>query len=132
MLGDKSGQIRVRTQDEALKARKVPIPHLQVAATTSGTADTLLTVRSGVLMQIHQLRVANITGTVAALSLNSIPSGGSIGDDNAEFRSVDIPANTSADLTNYIGQMYDAGTVIKAYSDTTNALVISGWAEEIL
>lgn len=125
-------QIRVRTQDAPFTRRQVPIPHLQVAATSSGTADTLTTVRTGVVLQIKRLKVANITGTAANLSINSIPSGGAIGDGNAECRDLSIPANSNVDLTDLVGQLYEAGTVIKAYSGTTNALVLSGWAEEIL
>lgn len=131
MLGD-TKQLRVRTQDPPFKSRKVPIPHVQVSATTSGSADTVFTARTGTLWQVGQLRVANITGSAATLSLNSIPSGGSIGDSNAEMKTLSIPANTNADLTDYIGQLYEQGTVMKAYSDTSNALVISGWAEELL
>jgi len=125
-------QQRIRTQDIPVARREIPIGHLRVSATTSGAAETLLTVRAGVLLKVMQLAVNNTTGTAATLNLNSIPSGDSIGDANAEFVALSVPANTAADLTPYIGQMYEEAAVIKAYAGTTNALVLHGWAEEIL
>jgi len=125
-------QLRVRTQDQNVSVRPVPITHLRVNATTEGGADTLLTVRDRVALKIQQLAVVNTTGTAATLTLHSIPSGGSIGLGNAEIVGVSIPANTTADLTDYIGQFYEAGTVLRAYSGTADALVVHGWAEEIL
>lgn len=125
-------QIRVRTTDPFVSTRKVPIPHLQVTATTSGTAQTLLTARTDALTQIGHLAVVNTTGTAATLTLHSIPSGGTIGTSNAELVAVSIPANTAADITDYIGQFYRGGAVLKAYSGTASALVLHGWAEEIL
>ncbi len=125
-------QHRVQTPDVVVETRPIPINHVQISATSSGTANSLLTVRSGVLLRLKRLTVTNITGTSATLSLHSIPSGGSIGDSNAEAKGVSIAANTMMDLTDYVMQLYEAGTEIQAYSGTTNALVIHGWAEEIL
>jgi hypothetical protein len=84
------------------------------------------------MLKVLRLAVANITGSAATLSINAIPSGGSIGDSNAEMRAVSIAANTSVDLTALIGGLYPAGTAIKAYAGTGSALVIHGWGEEIL
>ena len=124
--------IRVKTQDPFVSARKVPIPHLLVTATTSGTAQTLLTARTDALTQIGHLAVVNATAAAATLTLHSIPDGGTIGTSNAELVAVSIPANTAANLTDYIGQFYVGGAVLKAYSDTASALVLHGWVEEVL
>lgn len=126
------GQIRVRTQDDPFLSRSIPIDHLQVSGTSTGTANTLLTVRENVLLKVRQLRVANITGTDATLTLHSVADGGSISDANAEMKALTIPANSNADMTPFVGQLYTAGTTLEVYSGTTNALVMSGWAEEIL
>ncbi len=127
-------ELRVRTDSEAgiVATRAVPLAHLLITATSSGGAQTFYTVRSGVMLRIKRLTVANITGSAATLSINSIPSGGSIGDSNCEAKGVSVPANSVNDLTDYVGGLYTAGTVIKVYSGTGSALVIHGWAEEIL
>lgn len=125
-------QIRVRTQDANIGVRPIPIPHLRVNATTSGAADSLLTVRDGVLLRIKQLAIVNTTGTAATVTLHAIPSGGSIGLGNAELVGYSIAANDAEDLTALIGQFYEAGTELQAYSGTSDALVLHGWAEEIL
>lgn len=123
-------QIRVRTQDAAVPRRPLPIPHVTVSATTSGGANTVFSVAR--LTEIRRLVVTNITGSAATLSLNSVPPSASIGDGNAEMKGVSIAANTATDLTDLIQGIYVAGTEIKAYSGTSNALVLHGWAEEIL
>lgn len=125
-------QFRVRTQDQNVGSRMVPISHVLVSATTSGGANTVFTVRDGVLLVVRQLALANVTGTAATVSINTVPAGGAIGDGNAEMKGVSVPANSTTDITDKIGQFYAAGTVMKAYSGTTNAIVVHGWAEEIL
>lgn len=125
-------EARVRLNDPFVGSRPIPLPHVQVNATTSGGADTFATVRTGVILKIKQLAAVNTTGAAALIYLNSIPSGGTIGDDNAEIKAASIPANTAADLTSYIGQVYAPGTVLKVYSDTADAITIHGWAEEVL
>lgn len=127
-------EVRVRnTQDVyAVPQRTVPIDHLLITATSSGSAQTLYTVRTGVMLKIRQLAVVNVTGSAATLSLHSIPNGGSIGNSNAELLAVSIPANSAADLTSYVGGLYKAGATLKVYAGTGSALVIHGWGEEVL
>lgn len=123
-------QVRVRTQEGAVTRRPIPVPHVTVAATTSGAANTVLSVTR--LTEIKRLVVSNITGSAATLSLNSVPPSGSIGDSNAEVKALSIAANTAVDLSDLIQGLYIAGTELLAYSGTAGALVIHGWAEEIL
>lgn len=123
-------QIRVR--ESPVAKRYVPIDHLLVTATSSGSAQTLYTVRNGVMLKLGGLSVANTSASAATLTINSIPSGGSIGTGNIELGAVSIPARSSADLTAYVGGMYKSGTVIKAFAGTGSVLVVHGWGEEIL
>ncbi len=127
-------ELRVTTQTTGgiVQSRAVPIEHLLVTGTTSGAAQTLYTVRAGVMLKVRRLAVANLTGSAATLSLNAIPSGGAIGDGNAELKGYSVAANTAVDLTEIVGGLYQAGTVIKAYSGTGSALVLHGWGEEVL
>lgn len=120
------------TREGPITSRAVPLSHLLVAATTSVGADTFYTVRSGVMLKIRQLAVSNTSGSAATLTINSIPSGGSIGAGNSELTGYSIAANTSVDLTPLVGGLYEAGTVLKAYSGTTNVLTLHGWGEEVL
>ena len=128
-------ELRIRADGENktfVPVRQIPLPHLLITATTSGTAQTFTTVRAKAVLRLKTLSVVNITGSAATFYLHSIPSGGSIGDSNAEFKAVSIPANTAADLVDFVGGLYTAGTIIKAYSGTGSALVLHGSAEEIL
>lgn len=125
--------VRVDQQiSEYVPARPVPISHALITATTSGAAQTVYTVRVGVMLKIKQLTVANVSGAAATLTLHSIPSGGTIVDSNAELKAYSVAANTAIDLTSLVGGLYEAGTTIKVYSGTGSALVLHGWAEEVL
>ena len=123
---------RIRVQDDPVVRRPVPLDHLLITATSSGGAQTLYTVRDNAAFEIKKLTASNLTGSAATLTLHSIPSGGSIGDSNAEMKGVSIPPNTSAALTEYIMGLYDASTVFAVYSDTSSAIIIHGWGEELL
>ena len=116
----------------AVERRPVPIAHLSVTATTSGTAQTLFTVRDNVAFEVKRLAVANVTGSAATFSLHSVPSGGTIGIGNAELFAVNVPANSSADLTDFIQGFYAQGTTLEVYSGTNAALTVHGWGEEVL
>lgn len=67
-----------------------------------------------------------------SLSLHSVPSGGTIGAGNTELAAVSIPANTSSDLTDFIGGLYEAGTTLEVYASSGSALVVHGWVSERL
>lgn len=125
-------RVRIESQSGAVQVRPVPLSHLLVTATTSGTAQTFQTVRSGVMLKIRQLSVVNVTGSAATLSLHAVPAAGSIGNGNAELIGYSIAANSAVDLTSLVGGLYTAGTVLQAYSGTGSALVLHGWAEEVL
>ena len=124
-------RIRADIGQGYVQTRTVPLPHLLIVGTGSGSADTFYTVRADTLLKVTQLAAINITAGAVTLSFNAIPSGGAIGDGNAELRAVSIPANTAASLTNYIGGLYEGGATLKAYASATNSIVIHGWAEEI-
>ncbi len=126
-------ETRVRVNDGSfIQIRNVPIPHLQVAATSLGTADTLYTVRSDVALLVKRLAVVNTSASPVDLSLHTVPDGGASATGNAEFAALQIAANTAVDLTEKMGGYYEQGTVFKAFASTTAVLVLHGWGEEIL
>lgn len=125
-------RVRIESQSGAVAARPVPLPHLLITATTSGAAQTFYTVRSGVMLKVRQLSVVNVTGSAATLSLHAVPASGSIGNGNAELLAYSVAANTAVDLTALVGGLYTAGATLQAYSGTGSALVLHGWAEEVL
>ena len=125
-------QARVRTQEPRVSRRPVRIGHDLIAGTTSGAADTVYTVRDGVLFEVKRLTVVNTSGSAVTLDLHTVPSAGSIADGNTEINALSIAANTAVDLTDMIGGLYDAGTTFQAWAGTTNVLVVHGWGEEIL
>ena len=124
--------IRTQTEVGHVPTREIPLPHLLITATSSGAAQTFATVRANTHLKLMGLSVANTSGSAATLTLHSIPPAGSIGTGNAELVAYSVAANTSVDLTKLVGGMYEAGTVLKAYSGTNGALVLHGWGEEVL
>ena len=130
-----AGSFGVRVDNkinEYVPTRAIPLPHLLITATSSGAAQTFYTVRATTMLRTKALRAANITGSAATISIHTIPSGDSIGNSNAEMLAVSIPANTVADLTDYVGGLYAEGTAIKVYAGTGSAIVLHGWGEEVL
>lgn len=122
--------IRTRTDDNYALSRKVPIAHLLVSATTTGGAETLFTVQTDTLFEVKKLTAVNITGSAATITIHAIPSGDSLADANTEIKSYSIAAYTPVDLSDLIGGMYEGGAVLKAYSGTTNAIVLHGHGDE--
>ena len=110
--------------------RFVPIPHLLVTATTLGAAQTLYTVRSGVALEIKRLAVCGVDSGTIALSLHSIPDGGTANNGTLELNQYPISSHGSVDLTDVIGGFYAEGTVLKVFS--TASVVMHGYARELL
>jgi hypothetical protein len=124
-------QQRVRIDPPFVGQRLVPLAHLLITATSSGTAQTFHTVPAGKMFRLGQLAVCNVTGSAATLSLHAIPNAGTIGNGNLELAAMSIAANTAVSLTDLCGGLYTAGMVLKAYSGTGSALVLHGWGDEI-
>jgi len=114
----------------SVERRSIPIDHLHITATTIGTAQELFTVRPNVFLDITQLAIANLTGSVAKISLYTVPPGGTIGITNAEFIELSIQPNTILDVSENIQGLYKQGTVGMVFADTTAAFNIHGKAEE--
>jgi hypothetical protein len=122
---------RFITEAGHVAERPIPLEHLLITATASGSAQTFHTVRAGVMLKVKQLAVMNTDSSARTLTLNAIPSGGAIGTGNTEL-AVSIPANSASALTDYIGGLYAEGTVLKAYASAASVLVLHGWGEEVL
>lgn len=131
-MTDDMRTVRVRTQSESAEKREAAIPHVQIAGTDPASANTVLTVRSRAQIKLQRLAVVNATGAAATLTIHAIPEGSAAGAANVEISQETIPANTAVGLQERMGGFYDSGTSLVAFSGTTNALVIHGWAEEIL
>lgn len=115
-----------------VEARKAPIGHVNVTATSAATAQDLFTVRDNVAFQVKRLAVCNTTGTAATLTLHTVPSGGTIGAGNAEMVGYSVAANAAVDLTDLIQGFYEQGTTAKVFSGTSGALTVHGWGDEVL
>lgn len=106
--------------------RHVPVPALNITATTSGAAQTLHTAASEGSTEIHRLYVRNTTGTAATLTFHGIPSGASIGDANEFLPSFNVPAQTTLRIDGLLNGTYDASMAFKVFSGTNGALLIWG------
>lgn len=125
-------RIRTFEGERYVPDRLVPIPKLLITATTSGGAQTLLTVATGQAFEIVRLVVANITGSAATLTLHAVPSGGSIANGNAELVGYSVAANSPVDLTDWVQGLYPEGATLQAWSGTGSALVLSGYGKQIV
>lgn len=124
-------RVRINTGVQQ-QERPTPIEHVLITGTTSGAAQTIFTARERTLAEVKRLAVANTSASPVTLSLHSVPAGGAIGTGNAELGAVSIPANTSSDLTDFVGGLYEAGTTLEVYAGTASVLVIHGWVSEKL
>lgn len=122
-------RLRTTSGDSYVARRPVPLPHLQITATTSGAAQTLVTVPENRVLLVSRLAVVNTTGGAVTLTLHSVPSGGTLGAGNTELAGYSIAANTAVDLSDLIGGMYEGGATLQAYSNTSGALVLHGHGE---
>lgn len=119
-------------QIQDVNSRLAPFEPLLVSATSEGTANTFATVAEKKAMLVKRLIVRNSTGVMATLSLNVIPASETAA---TRFVAVDgymVPANDMIDISGLIAGYYATGSVIGAWSGTSNALVLSGHYEDIL
>lgn len=122
---------RLQTEVGHVQSRPIPLDHLLITATSSGTAQTFYTVGAGKMLKVMQLAAVNSDTSPHTLTLHSIPAAGSIGTGNLELAELSIPSHTSADLTDFVGGLYVEGTVLKAYASAGSVVVLHGWGEEI-
>lgn len=126
-------QAQVRIDDRrGITERSIPIVHVTIAGTTSGAATAVYEVRERASVELQRFTAVNTTGTVATLTVHTIPKDGAIGPGNTEISALSIPANTAVDMTDFMGGFYTTGMEFAAYSDTANAIVVHGWAREVL
>lgn len=116
-----------RTREDA-RTRLVPFVSLNVAATSA--SDLFATV-TGNAMRVARLTACNTTGTAATLTLHVVPDGSSIADSNAELVGYSIAANDAVDLTDLIGGLYGQNAEVRVWSDTANAITLSGYFEDV-
>lgn len=126
-------QAQVRIDDRrGIIERSVAIPHATVVGTVVGAATTIFTVRDRASIELRHIAAVNKTGTAATLTVHTIPSGGAIGVTNTEISALSIAANTAVDLTDMFGGFYTTGMVFAAFSGTASAIVMHGWAREVI
>ena len=121
-------RIRV-SQQQVATAYSYPLTPTLISATTEGAAETLAEVREGSNGLLKRLAVVNQTGSAVALTVNFIPSGGTIGAGNREIAGYSVGANAHVDLTDIVGGFYPEGTTIKAFAGSADALLVTGYIE---
>lgn len=129
MIGQNQ-QVLANVQEPTL-SRIVPFDALLIAGTSTGTADTFATVAEKKAMLVKRLVACNVTAMPVTLSFHAVPSGGAIGNSNAQLFGYAIGANAAVDLTDLIGGYYAAGTTLEVYASLTNDIVLSGYYEDV-
>lgn len=124
---------RVRTEQEAqrLTKRETPIDLVNITATTLGTAQTVYTIRSDAAFKVKRMTLANTSVSDVTFSLFIVPPSGSAATSNAIFYQVLVLANSTSDLTDFIGGFYRKGYRFMAFAGSSGVLNIGGWGEEV-
>lgn len=125
-------QFNRQQQEEARVGRRAaPIKKARITAVTAGTAQTIYTVPAKRAFELKSLMISNITAANIVFSIHAVAPSGSATDDNAEIKSAVIKANASDDLAPFISKFYEAGYTLRVFCNTTNAVVMGGWGEEV-
>ena len=124
---------RVRTEQEAqrITRRETPIDLVNITATTIGGAQAVYTIRSDAAFKVKRMTLANTSGSDVTFSLFIVPPAGSAATTNAIFYQVLVLANSTSDLTDFIGGFYRKGFRFMAFAGASGALNIGGWGEEV-
>lgn len=122
-----------RTQQEEPRVgrRLSPIKMMTVTAVTVGTAQTIITAPEKRAIEVKSLMISNITAVDVTFNLYAVPAGGPTDGTTSLLIGPVIKANSSDDLVKYIAKLYEAGSAIKIFCNTANAVKIMGMVEEV-
>ena len=130
-LGANQNFNRIQTEEPRVDRRPSPIKMLLVTATTTGTAQTLITAPAKRAIEVKSLMISNITAADVTFNLYAVPSGGSVDDTTALIKGAIIRANSSDDVSKYLDRFYEPNVSLKIFCGTASAVKVKGWAEEI-
>lgn len=122
---------RVQNEEPRVGRRPTPIKMLTVTATTTGTAQTLITAPEKRSIEVKSLMISNITASDVVFSLYAVPDGGAVNDGTALIKGAVIRANSGDDLAKFIDRFYEPKTSLRVFCDTASAVKMKGWAEEV-
>ena len=122
---------RVQNEEPRVGRRPTPIKMLTVTATTTGTAQTLITAPEKRSIEVKSLMISNITAADVVFNLYAVPNGGIADDATALIKGAVIRANSSDDLAKFIDRFYEPGTSLRVFCGTASAVKMKGWAEEV-
>ncbi len=87
----------------------------------STSATEYYEVPAGNTLRAGRVRITNVTGTAATVSINAIPAAGSNADSNAVVKAYSIAAN---DFKDFDLPIMKAGDTLEALAGTASALTI--------
>lgn len=93
----------------------------QVAATDT----TLYTVPANTVARVLKCTVTNDTTTVASISFNKVPSGGSVADTNLIMNTKLIGGQETYECPEVVGQVLDAADLISAIASAADQLTVA-------
>ena len=102
-----------------------------IPVTTLGvSASTLYTVTApAISATVKQLLVANYSSSAASVTVNFVPSGGTVGNSNVVVPALNIAANSTITLD--VTQVLNLGDAIAAYASATSSINIAASGYEV-
>lgn len=123
---------RVQNEEPRVGRRPSPIKMLLVTATTTGTAQTLITAPALRSIEVKSLMVSNISAADATFNLYAVPNAGSVDDTTVLIKGAIIRANSSCNLVpEFLDLYYEPSVSLRIWCGTASVVKVKGWAEEI-
>ena len=123
---------RIQSEEPRVDRRPAPIKMLTVTATSTGSAQTLITAPSTRSIVLKSLMISNISASDVTFNLYAVPNAGSVADATALIKGAVIRANSSVDLIpDFINRYYEPNTSIRIWCGTASVVKVMGWAEEL-
>jgi hypothetical protein len=92
---------------------------------------TQYTAPAGTRTIIDKFTATNVTGSNAVLTINVVPSGGSVGSSNIITQTKTIAANSTETFPEQVGQILGPGDAVSTLAGTASALVLRISGREI-
>lgn len=101
-----------------------PLVEIVTAQYAPNSQTTLYTSPASTTTRIDKLTVTNVTGSVATISINMIPSGGTVGASNLSTQAQAIGAGSTWNSPNEYGHYLNPGDALSVLASAPSALTI--------
>jgi hypothetical protein len=101
-------------------------------AQLTNAAATYYTALAGVIADISAATATNVTAGVVTVTVYLVASGGSAGSTNTVVETKSVPANSSVQLWELVGQKVPAGATIRALASSAASINLTVGGYEVV